>query len=229
MNSASLSLCLSLLSTLSMGGLSAPISLDAIALPPMVQMARTAPNITAQDTTLVPGERVGPISKNTSRADLAALYGEAALEDMQIPVGEGFSEAGTVVNGGSDRAFSIIWTDATRTRPLLAKDFGPAWQTAEGLRVGLPWAAVQSRLGNFKIYGFGWDYGGTVVLEGSALSQYYGLLLIRMEPSPSAAQAHPEALRAVSGDRLFESNNPNLAIVEPSISNLTVYLNSLAQ
>ncbi|NJL46074.1 MAG: hypothetical protein HC922_10940 [Leptolyngbyaceae cyanobacterium SM2_3_12] len=80
----------------------------------------------ATDFTIIPGQRVGPVTSATSRQDLATIYGEAALQDEPVPMGEGTTEPGTVVNLTPERRFAVVWLDLERSRPLLAKDFGPA-------------------------------------------------------------------------------------------------------
>jgi hypothetical protein len=141
-------------------------------------------------------------------------------------MGEGFTEPGTIVNLNPEQRFTVIWLDAERSRPLLAKDFGPAWQTPEGLGVGVPYAKVQEVLGSFKIYGFAWDYSGSLALEGSKLDRYYGNLLLRVEPSEAAVAEHPEAFQAVIGDQLFPGEDPNLALLDISVYEMVVYLNA---
>ena len=179
------------------------------------------------DTLVVPGQRVGSVTAETSRADLAARYGEAALEDAPIPMGEGTTAAGTVVTPGPDQQFAVVWQDASQTRPQLIKDFGPAWQTPEGLGVGVPYSEVEAVLGEFELYGFAWDYGGTVVLEDSQLEQYDGYLLLRLEPAATAIDQHAEDYQAVMGDQLFASDNPSLDRLDPSISEMVVYFEAL--
>ncbi|HEY9887379.1 MAG TPA: hypothetical protein V6D02_03205 [Candidatus Obscuribacterales bacterium] len=177
------------------------------------------------DALILPGERVGPVTPNTSRADLAAQWGEAALTDADIAVGEGFTEAGTVVNGGTDTAFAIIWVDASQSQPAIVKDFGPAWQTPEGIHIGTSLAELQQLLGPFELYGFGWDYGGTVVLAGSNLAHYEGQLILRLQPSSADSwQQHTAAWQAVQGDKLIASDDPNLIPLDLQISDLIVYL-----
>lgn len=184
------------------------------------------PAASTQDYTVIPGQRVGPVTPTTSRQQLAALYGEATLKDGAIAMGEGFSEPGTTVDLGPERHFTVVWLDVDRSRPLLAKDFGPAWKTPEGLGVGVPYSTVQLLLGNFQLYGFAWDYGGTLSLEDSKLDQYYGNLLVRLAPSETALAQHPEAYNAVMGDVLFPSNDPNFALLELSVHEMVVYLNN---
>ena len=146
------------------------------------------------DAVIIPGDRVGPIASDTSRDRLVELFGEAALTDTEVAVGEGFTESGTVVAEGSDDTFAVIWVDDSQTEPATVKDFGPAWQTPEGIGVGTSFAELQDILGPFELYGFGWDYGGTLVLEGSNLSDYYGSLILRVQPAdPDLFQDQPGA------------------------------------
>jgi len=181
------------------------------------------------DLTVIPGERVGPVTRDTSRAELADLYGEAALQDTEVPVGEGFTESGTRVNAGTETAFAVIWVDESQARPATVKDFGPAWQTPEGIHVGMPFSELQAQLGTFDLYGFGWDYQGTVVLEGSDLAGYYGQLILRLAPEASAIAQHPTEYQAVQGDVLLASENPNLPPLDLAVEQMIVYLNPPAQ
>ena len=179
------------------------------------------------DTIVVPGERVGPVTMETTRADLAELFGEAALEDTEIPVGEGFTEPGTTINAGTEQAFSIIWTDETRTQPATAKDFGSAWQTPEGLQLGTSFAELESTLGSFDLFGFGWDYEGTVLLEGSNLENYDGLLILRARPELETTKQFPDEYAAVLGDKQLSSDDPNLDPLNLSVYEMIVYLTPL--
>jgi hypothetical protein len=184
-----------------------------------------AETMVTEDYTVLAGQRVGQVTTTTSRQQLADLYGEDNLEDTEVPVGEGFTEPGTVVSFDNQPQFTVVWLDAGRSRPLMAKDFNPTWQTPEGIGVGTPYATLQQQLGPFQLYGFGWDYGGTLSLEGSQLDAYYGLLLLRVEPSQASIDANPEAFQTTSGDRLLPSTDPNLAQLDIQVSDMMVYLN----
>lgn len=189
--------------------------------PPAAESSATAtPNAPDEDADrlVIPGERVGPVTAQTSRADLARLYGEAALSDRPVSLGEGTTELGTVVNTGTDQQFAVVWADTAQTRPRLIKDFGRIWQIPEGLGVGAPYSAVQAVLGDFDLYGFAWDYGGTIVLEDTALAQYDDALWLRLAPSDAAIAANLEAYEVTMGDGIFASSDPNLAVLD-----LTVY------
>ncbi|MEM1290288.1 MAG: hypothetical protein AAGH67_02255 [Cyanobacteria bacterium P01_H01_bin.162] len=205
-----------------------PASPDTLAPAPTLDspVGTAAPAI-ATDTTIMPGKRVGSVTPVTSRADLATLYGDAVLSDTEVPVGEGFTEPGTTVNADTPAAFSIVWADSSRSQAVTVRDFGPAWQTSEGLRVGMPLTELQSVLGDFDLYGFGWDYGGTVVLEGSNLSDYDGLIVLRLLPAQvDTFQQQPEAFQALAGDRLISSDNPYLPSLDLVVDEMIVYLDA---
>jgi hypothetical protein len=186
----------------------------------------TSVDVQLPDTMIVPGDRVGPITRDTSRDRLVELFGEAALTDTEVAVGEGFTESGTVIAADSDEAFAVIWVDDSQAAPATVKDFGPAWQTPEGIGIGTSFAELQEILGPFELYGFGWDYGGTLVLEGSNLSDYYGSLILRVQPAdPDLFQQQSGAFQALLGDKLIASDNPSLPDLDLVVDEMIVYIN----
>ncbi|MGD1858648.1 MAG: hypothetical protein ACFB0E_01605 [Leptolyngbyaceae cyanobacterium] len=188
--------------------------------------APAQPSAVLADTTVVPGDRVGPVTSDTSRADLAVMFGEAALEDTEIAIGEGFTESGTVVTPEQTTSFAIIWVDESQSKPATVKDLGPAWQTPEGIGIGTSFAELQQILGAFELYGLGWDYGGTLVLEESGLSDYHGKLILRLQPATAAViEQQPSAFESVQGDQLLASSDPNLAALNLIVDEMIVYLN----
>lgn len=195
---------------------------------PAPETNSAAKAITAEDRTVIPGERVGAVTPTTSRAELASLYDEETLKDEAVSVGEGFTEPGTVVAAGTDSTFTVIWTDESQSQPLRVIDFGPAWKTPEGIGLQTSFADLKAALGKFQLYGFGWDYGGTLVIEGSNLDRYHGNLFIRVQPDKAAIASHPDAYNALLGDQVFAADNPNLEPLSPQVYGMEVYLNSLS-
>lgn len=188
----------------------------------------TAPSTEAttveSDTTVVPGERVGPITRETTRADLAEAFGETNLKDETVGLGEGETEAGTIVYPNSERSLTVIWTDDSRSKLGAVINLGPAWKTPEGIGVGMPFSELQNKLGEFQLYGFDWDYGGTVVLENSQLAKYDGLLILRVEPAADASEKSPSHYEAVIGDQLFPSTDPNFQNLGVKVGEMAVSL-----
>jgi hypothetical protein len=199
-----------------------PTSETSSAIPASPATTETDPSEQLTDTVFIPGEQFGPVTQTTTREDLANWFGEANLTDQDIPAGEGFTEPGTVVNLGADRSFTVVWNEP-RTQPLMIRDPGPAWKTPEGIGMGVNFSKLQEILGEFKVYGFGWDYGGTVVLEGSQLANYYGELIMRVQPSSDAVKQSSD-FQAVMGEQLFPYTDPNLQSLDLRVDEMLIYL-----
>ena len=106
-----------------------------------------------KDTLVIPGERVGPITKNTSRQELAKLFGASRLQDKTVFGAEGMGKfPATRVNLGQQRSFTVVWADEKRTKPDIIRDFGSAWKIPEGIGVGTSLAELRKQLGEFKLY-----------------------------------------------------------------------------
>ncbi|MGB3759532.1 MAG: hypothetical protein WBA07_24720 [Rivularia sp. (in: cyanobacteria)] len=176
------------------------------------------------DTFIIPGKRVGLITGETTRADLVELYGETNLKDDVVLQAEGtVSVPVTKVNPGTPGALTIFWKDKSRNKILYIKGFGRQWKTLEGLGPGTSLEALREVLGEFKLTGFGWDYGGLVNLEGTKLSKYKGKLSLTLNPSDDNAYGkYPKQYAAVSGDRELSSSNPNLEPLDVRIYAMTV-------
>ena len=184
-----------------------------------------AQSVNLRDTLIIPGERVGPITRNTSRRDLTRLFGASRLRDKTIPGPEGIGEfAATEVNLGRERSFTVVWSNSARTQVGTVRNFGTAWKTREGIGVGTSLTELRRILGEFQISGLGWDYGGTVMLEKTRLARYRGGLILIVDAAPNAGQRFPNNYQAVSGDSIFSSNNPNWRPLGIRVSEMIVTL-----
>lgn len=180
------------------------------------------PSRIALNTIIIPGERVGDITATTSRAELAALFGEAALTDEDVNVGEGFVEPGTRVDLGNGRSLSIIWQDENQAQPAEIRDLGSGWHLPEGLHIGTSFPELHQILGPFQLSGFGWDYGGTLSLEGTKLANYEGLLIVRVAPQSDLNTS--EDYQAVMGEEMIPDSDPHLRSLNLRVSEMIVYL-----
>lgn len=181
------------------------------------------------ETLIRPGQSVGPVTPDTTRADLAAAFGEAQLEDMAVHIGEGFTESGTRVNLGETQSFSVIWNPETG-KAAEARDFGTAWRTPEGVGMGTSLKELEAIAGPLELYGFGWDYGGTVILGKDIAMSHEGLLL-RVQPRSEdinfAQKDDPKTLayKAVLGDAVFSSQHKSFDQVDAFVYDMVVQLN----
>lgn len=179
----------------------------------------TLPSVDGWDRSIVPGERVGAITADTSRADLITLYGTGNLSDTDYPIGEGETVPGTIVFPGSSREATVIWApqfkDEKVDRVVIT---GQEWLLPEGIRRGDNLAAVEKINGApFMIYGFGWDYGGVGYFKGGRLDRK---VQVWFRPFLEEGPAY----EAVLGDSLFHSGNAAMRAVDPRIEKVAVVL-----
>ena len=176
-----------------------------------------------KDTSIVPGKRVGEMTRKTTRSDLVKMFGESKLKDDILLEDEGtISVPVTKVNLGAEHSFTIVWEEETRERLLYIRDFGSAWKIPEGIGVGTSFQELSQKLGEFKLTGLGWDYGGFINLENTQLSKYQGKISLKLAASEEASKNHPKQYEAVLGDRELSSTNPNWEPLNMKVSQMTV-------
>jgi hypothetical protein len=190
----------------------------------------------ANDWLIVPGERVGPITATTSEAMLGTLFGAANVEPGDIGIGEGFTEPGAVIYGKDPaKRIEVLWRDATRTVADSVWISGAAsdWKTSEGVSLGTALNDIERLNGGpFRLAGFDWDYGGTIVdCEGGQFKvigctdtngRVQGrLLLLRLRPvvvSDATAAEHAQ----VSGEGPFSSGHSVMQVLNPRVYQMIV-------
>src|SRR5215469_14891647 len=133
----------------------------------LVALVLLAPMASAQriDWLIVPGQRVGPITASTTRADLDTIFGKENVQERNLDISEG-PEAATVVFGNdASAALAITWD---RERPLtihicFGTQTGPCrWRTAGGIRIGLLIRELEKlNEKSFQLTGFGGEPQGT--------------------------------------------------------------------
>ena len=188
----------------------------------------------AADWLIVPGVRVGAITRDTSESDLKKTYGEPEVLAADIDVGEGQTQAGTILFPSQKaKVLSLLWTDETRTHVAQVRinTEGTIWRTDEGITIGTPLRAIEQLNGRpVNLTGFGWDYSGTILdCNGGALKElgletptgiHGRILLIRVAPQPKW-QGSPE-YRMVLGDRTFKSDHAAMRKLNPTVYTVIV-------
>jgi hypothetical protein len=147
---------------------------------------------------------------------LAASYGADNLVEQTLPGPEGESYTATVLYPDDPaRRLEIVWQDEARTRPANISVSGEnsVWAGPNALSLGQSLADVETANGApFKIFGFEWDYGGTVAdWGGGAFAPADGCLTrVRF-------LATTEDSGAV-GDAEFDSNSDVMRRALPVVS-----------
>ncbi len=176
------------------------------------------------NTLIIPGKQVGAVTGKTNRADLVKMFGESRLKDDVVLEDEGtISVPVTKVNLGGEKYFTVAWEQDTRQKLLYVRDFGSAWKTPEGIGVGTSFQELSKKLGDFKLTGLGWDYGGFINLATTKLSEYQGTLSLKVAPNQEAIKKYFQQHQAVLGDRELSSTNPNWQPLDLKISQMTVH------
>jgi hypothetical protein len=207
-----------------LAGLTPP---SVIACPPPV--SQPPPIAKPADKTaflIIPGKSVGKITPQTDRAGLVAIFGPSNVEDFMEHGPEGIGEfPATRIKIGGKESLRITWQDDARKKIGSIAIYDARWHLADGLAVDMTVTALQQKFGKFSFYGFGWDYGGTVISENNAkLDQYRKQSKINfiLGVPHGRCQQFQADCRAVSGDVTFESDNPHLASLKPRIEVLYV-------
>lgn len=114
--------------------------------------------------TIISGVGVGQINKNTSRKSLVELFGDANVKDVDVHIGEGTFCRGTQVTFESNNTLLITWLDEESESNVHRIYFvGRKWSTPRGIGPSSSSREIEKTNGKpFKLYGFGWDYAGTV-------------------------------------------------------------------
>lgn len=176
------------------------------------------------NTLIIPGKQVGEVTSQTTRVDLVKMFGESKLKDDVLLEDEGtISVPITKVNLDDGKSFTIAWEEDTREKLLYVRDFGSAWKIPEGIGVGTSFQELQKKLGDFKLTGLGWDYGGFINLETTKLAEYQGLLSLKLAADEEAIKKNPQQHEAVLSDRELSSTNPNWKALNMKVSQMKVY------
>lgn len=166
----------------------------------------------------------GAINGQTTRADLVRVYGKANVVDRDVDVGEGETEAGTVIfPNDPKRSIEILWKDPDKkTRPSSAQIQGQAslWKAPHGISLGTSLQQLEQFNGRpFHMAGFAWDYSGTVTSweNGSLatdLDGEHGRVFVRLDYGPGTSVSQEEQ-NQVMGDGDFPSNHPVMQKLNP--------------
>lgn len=179
--------------------------------------AAPASALDAGDRTIVPGLRVGALVRTTPPADIGKIYGAATTRYGKVSAAEGAEVPGATVLAGTDAELQIGFTEDGK-RIEFIRIIGKAWATKDGIRIGAPLALLERLNGGpFQLYGFEWDYGGTVL--GSAKGKLPKGLFITVAPTRTVSERERNQ---VMGDRKISSRHPALAKMGVVVSTLGI-------
>lgn len=185
------------------------------------------------DWLIVPGQRVGPITATTTRADLDALFGKENVRDGGFD-NSNLPEAATVVLGNDTSAALAVTWDKEHVSTIhicFGTQTGPCrWRTASGIRIGLPIAELQKvNEKPFQVTGFGSEGEGTVVSWRHGMLEEdpsaCGHLVVRLIPAfelegGPLSKDESKLLKQLQGDKPLSSNYMPVLEMNPIVSGL---------
>jgi predicted small lipoprotein YifL len=147
---------------------------------------------------------------------LAARFGAENVVTQTLPGGEGETYQGTVVfSNDVTRRLIVVWNDAnTAPASVSVENEGSQWRGAEGYTIGTPIGDIERiNVMPFKLWGFGWDYGGWVSDWSAGVLSQNPICNTRIRFTPRA-----DANTSAMGDSEFSSNDPAIRAAEPIVS-----------
>jgi len=168
-----------------------------------------------------PSGRTGPITRQTSEAELTVAYGADAVRAIDVQIGEGDTAPGTVLfPEDSARRLEIIWGDAVQRRHparIILRGERSRWTLPRGVTLGTALRDIERlNAAPFQLAGFSGDYGGVVIDWGT------GALRPALEGAtvyfnPERSQEELAAYAEVVGDRELSSSHPAMQTLNPRV------------
>ena len=160
-----------------------------------------------RDSRFICPHRLGAIDASTTRAMLDSLFTPVRDDSMSV---EGDYMPITVINAGKPDSAVVIWNSERRDKVQSLVKLGAAWRTPEGLGVGSSLDDIVRAIGAVQVMGFGWDYGGTVMLNGTRLEN--SGIFFRTAPT-----AGDPAAAKIQGDKPFAANDAGVRALKPVV------------
>jgi hypothetical protein len=168
---------------------------------------------------------VGPITAQTSEADLRRIFG-AGVDEARIGLGEGETAPGTVLyRDDSLRRAEIIWRDTTNRRHparVILRGDRSRWRVGSAISLGTSLQDLERLNGKpFSLAGFGWDYaGGVIDWKGGALDTALAGVRLYLDPGPAQYESAPYS--QVLGDREYMSSLPAMQQLNPRVGQIFI-------
>jgi hypothetical protein len=186
------------------------------------------------DWLIVPGQRVGPVTANTTRADLDAIFGKENVQERNLERNGGPEAATVVFPTDPSAALAITWD---RERPSAIRicfgtQSGPCrWRTASGIRIGMSLRELDRLNGkSFQVDGFNLEQGKVSSWRHGALEEdpaACGHLVVGLAPAAmidgrSMSKDESGLWKQLQGEKPYSSSYLPLQELNTTVSALTL-------
>ncbi len=147
---------------------------------------------------------------------LAQRYGaENVVTQTQLGAEGETCEAVVVYPNDNTRRFILVWNDAhTAPASVSVENAGTQWRGAQGFSIGTTVGDIERiNVMPFKLWGFGWDYGGWVSDWSAGVLGQNPICNTRIRFTPRT-----EENTSALGDSEFNSNEPAIRAADPIVS-----------
>lgn len=176
-----------------------------------------AEEIPLTDSTVVLGQRVGPIEKGMTLTGLKTLVGPDKFKVEEVPGPEGQTIPGTTLFKGTDREILLIFNPDGDEREIVEVRLeGKGWKFSDGAAVAKGMSVEEVQKANtkpYKVAGFGWDYGGYCDFSGGRLE---GKVSVRFSPG---VEQFDESL---TGEVSIASDDDKLKTVKAKVTEVSI-------
>jgi hypothetical protein len=180
----------------------------------------------SHDWIIIHGQKIGSITASTTFEELITIYGKENVKKTMIWDGIIDSEERSEVNGiilypETSNEITLYYNEPFKiTGGFLQQK--SEWKITPGIAIGMSLKEVEKLNGGpFKLYGFEWDFSGTVTDWQNGKLEFMGT---RIQFSPDKINpGNPEEL-TVLGDSTFDSSNTVMQRLNPKVTRLAFEL-----
>lgn len=150
----------------------------------------------------------GSVTRRTNFEDLQAIYGEANVKDERICGPECIDSLDvTQVYPGTSKAFTVYWKEKQYHKKIAMIECNTEeapYRTASDIGIGTSLQYLLELNGSkITFYGFGWDYGGTIV-------SYNGGKLENSKLHYTLDISYDSTANSLMGDAAFNTDMPEV-------------------
>ncbi|MCY4127800.1 MAG: hypothetical protein OXG15_01030 [Gammaproteobacteria bacterium] len=172
-------------------------------------------------------------NSETNFDSLIRTFGVSNVIEAEIHGSEGFYHHGALIFPGSEDEVEIFWGDPHTQQSLRRVRISgrqSSWKLPSGLELGMDLQSIEAHNRKpFRLTGFGWDYGGTIVswengyLAPSSSESCRVIIRLGYDTSEYTKELILKH-GSVMGSSSFSSGHPTMQELKPFIREISLFL-----